>query len=379
MMRTERIARSEIMSTENLAKLWERNRPLQVGFIPDLDCAPLVIAHESGLFQKYEVRVELRRETRWASIRDKMVQGELDAAHAPATLPFITNLGIESDQCACLVALIMSLQGNAITISRELWEKGIRDATGLRDEIFQHWGRRTYTFGVVFPYSPPYFLLREWLKQGGILPGIELRIVVVPPAQLFPMLKLGYIDGFCGGEPWTSLAADSQCGKALATSADLAPFHPEKVLMTRQDFMQDRAAEHERMIAALLEASAFCDQPKNRPMISEILSRAEYVDAPVSCLETGFSGAPGTPPGKVSGASIYHRLQANDPTDSKAAWIIDCLNQLMDESKLPMPLLNRTPIIRNVFRRDIFQRARALMKNETDRLSAEADAYSAQP
>ena len=367
------------MSTESLTKIWERNRPLQVGFIPDLDCAPLVIAHESGLFQKYEVRVELRRETLWASIRDKMVNGDLDAAHAPATLPFITNLGIDSDQCACVVAMVMSLQGNAITISRELWEKGVRDAAGLRDQIFQHWGRRTYTFGIVFPYSPPYFILREWLKQGGVLPGIEMRIVVVPPAQLFPMLKLGYIDGFCGAEPWTSLAADSQCGKTLATSADIAPFHPEKVLMMRQDFVRNRADEHERLIAALLEAAAFCDQPKNHPMISGIISRAEYVNGPVSCLETGFTGGLGTTPGKISGASIFHRLQANDPTDSKAAWIVDCLHQLMDESKLPLPLLDRTPVIRNVFRRDMFQRARALMQSQTARLSAEAEAYSAQP
>lgn len=368
-------------STENLTEIWERNRPLQVGFIPDLDCAPLVIAHESGLFQKYEVRVELRRETRWTSIRDKIVNGELDAAHAPATLPFIIDLGIESDQCASVVALVMSLQGNAITVSRELWEKGIRDAAGLRDEIFQNWGRRTYTFGVVFPFSPPFFLLRNWLKQGGILPGIELRVVVVPPAQLFPMLKLGYIDGFCGGEPWTSLAVDSQSGRTLATSADIAPLHPEKVLMMRHDFARNRASEHERLIAALLEAAAFCDQPKNRPMISEILSRAEYVNAPVSCLEAGFSGPSGVksvPHGRISGASVFHRLQANDPTDSKAAWITDCLYQLMDESKLPMRFMNRTPVIRNLFRRDIFQRARALMQSQTDKLSAEADAYSAQ-
>lgn len=368
-------------STENLTEIWERNRPLQVGFIPDLDCAPLVIAHESGLFQKYEVRVELRRETRWTSIRDKIVNGELDAAHAPATLPFIIDLGIESDQCASVVALVMSLQGNAITVSRELWEKGIRDAAGLRDEIFQNWGRRTYTFGVVFPFSPPFFLLRNWLKQGGILPGIELRVVVVPPAQLFPMLKLGYIDGFCGGEPWTSLAVDSQSGRTLATSADIAPLHPEKVLMMRHDFARNRASEHERLIAALLEAAAFCDQPKNRPMISEILSRAEYVNASVSCLEAGFSGPSGVksvPHGRISGASVFHRLQANDPTDSKAAWITDCLYQLMDESKLPMRFMNRTPVIRNLFRRDIFQRARALMQSQTDKLSAEADAYSAQ-
>ncbi|MBC8097586.1 MAG: ABC transporter substrate-binding protein, partial [Akkermansiaceae bacterium] len=113
-------------SKEILPETRAKSRPLQVGFIPDCDCAPIVVAKESGLFEKYEVAVELRRETRWASIRDKIIHGELDAAHAPATLPFITNLGVESDQCACVAGMVLSLQGNAITISKELWELGVR-------------------------------------------------------------------------------------------------------------------------------------------------------------------------------------------------------------------------------------------------------------
>src|SRR5688572_29811931 len=92
--------------------------PLQIGFIPVTDCAPLVFAQESGLFEKYDLRVELRRETSWAGIRDKIIHGELDAAHAPATLPFVTNLGLDSDQCLCVAGLVLSLQGNAITVSR---------------------------------------------------------------------------------------------------------------------------------------------------------------------------------------------------------------------------------------------------------------------
>jgi len=96
------------------------SRPLRIGFIPESDCAPVVVARESGLFEKYELQVELQRETRWANIRDRIVQGELDAAHAPVSLPFVTNLGIDSDQCACLAGLVLSLQGNAITISRHL-------------------------------------------------------------------------------------------------------------------------------------------------------------------------------------------------------------------------------------------------------------------
>lgn len=211
-------------------EILERSDPLQIGFIPVADCAPVVLARESGLFEKYELRVELRRESRWESIRDKVLRGELAAAQAPATLPFVTNLCLESDQGACVAGMVLSLQGNSLTISRQLWNEGVRDPLSLRDFIYENWKKRTYCFGVAFPYSPQYFLLRQWLKAGGIIPHVEVRIVVLPPEQMFPTLRLGYLDGYCVGEPWASLAVAAEAGACVATSADLAPLHPEKVL-----------------------------------------------------------------------------------------------------------------------------------------------------
>src|ERR1044071_208218 len=119
----------------------EKSKPLQLGFIPDGDCAPIAVARESGLFDKYELDVHLQRETRLSNIRDKIIEDELDAVHAPATLPFITNLGIDSDRCACVTGMVLSLQGNAITISKQLSEEGVRDAATLRDLIFRNWGK----------------------------------------------------------------------------------------------------------------------------------------------------------------------------------------------------------------------------------------------
>src|SRR4029434_8357054 len=119
-------------------QILRRRDPLNVGFLAVSDCAPLVYAHEAGLFEKYDLEVQLQRETSWANIRDKVIVGELDAAHAPATLPFLANLGIESDPCACVSGLVLSLQGNAITISRQLWDEGVRDAITLREKIYEN-------------------------------------------------------------------------------------------------------------------------------------------------------------------------------------------------------------------------------------------------
>jgi two-component system, oxyanion-binding sensor len=358
----------------------EKGEPLQIGFIPDGDCAPIAVARESGLFDKYELDVQLRRETRLSNIRDRMIEGELDAVHAPATLPFITNLGIDSDHCACVTGMVLSLQGNAITISRHLWDEGVRDGKTLRDVIFRNWGKRTFTFGVVFPHSPAFLLLRRWLREGCVSPS-EVRIVVVHPAQMFPTLKLGYIDGFCAGEPWTSLAVEAEAGVCVATSRELAPLHPEKVLMVRNDFAETRASEHERLIAALLEACAFCDQPINRPLISEMLAQPQYVNAPTDCLKNilGVEDLDDRPAPEAAPLNIFYKYNANDPTDDKATWVLGHLYEMIEQRVLPLPPSGRTPVLKNIFRRDIFQRARATVFDQTQALMTEAQNFAGVP
>src|SRR5580704_14591102 len=101
--------------------------PLRVGFVPLTDCAPLVMAQELGFFRKHGLRVKLERELGWATVRDKMIYGELEAAHALAAMPVTATLGLGSIPCACLTALVLNLNGNAITLSNDLWKRGVRD------------------------------------------------------------------------------------------------------------------------------------------------------------------------------------------------------------------------------------------------------------
>jgi hypothetical protein len=320
-----------------------RREPLQVGFLPVSDCAPLVQAHEAGLFAKYDLEVELRRESSWASLRDRVVDGELDAAHAPATLPFLTNMGLETEQCECVAGMVLSLQGSAITVSQQLWDSGVRDAVTMREQIYRVWGKRTYTFGIVFPFSTQYFLLREWLKSGGIVPHVEIRMVVVPPTQMFPTLKLGYIDGYCVEEPWNSIAVQAGVGACVATSAELAPLHPEKVLMVRQSLSQPR-----------------------------------YVNAPAECLEAGFAGpfeSGGRRVENPQDLSLFHRRHANEPTDKKAAWITSHLQDYTEQSSLLRQSEARAPLSANVFRHDIFKRAKALVDERSKKNGPESEPF----
>jgi ABC-type nitrate/sulfonate/bicarbonate transport system substrate-binding protein len=334
---------------------------LRVGFVPLTDCAPLAMAQELGLFRKHGLRVKLSRELGWATIRDKIIHRELDAAHALAGMPFAATLGIGSIRCDCLTALVLNLHGDAITLSNSLRRHGVRDGKSLREEITRSAKQRTFTFGVVFPSSSHNFLLRSWLLKSGIHPDRDVRIVTVPPPQMVANLKAGHLDGFCVGEPWNSVAVRAKVGWCAGVSAELDPGHPEKVLMARNDFVENHADDHLALVAALLEACEYCDAPENRSPVVATLARPAYVGIPAATLESAFGSGFDFGDGcvrEVPDLTVFHRYGANEPSREKAAWIIRNLKAsgpCKDDPRLN-PALGQ-----QIFRDDLYRKAACLL------------------
>lgn len=326
--------------------------PLRVGFVALNDCAPLVVARELGFFEKYGLKVELRRELGWATVRDKIIHGELDAAHALAGMPVAAAFGLGSIKCECVAGLILSLHGNAITLSTELREKGVCDALALRELMRKE--RRTFTFGVVCSFSSHNFLLRQWLASGGIDPKTEVRIVVVPPAQMVANLRSGNLDGYCVGEPWNSVAVNRGIGWCPAASAELSPGHPEKVLMTRRKFAEERRNEQLPLIASLIEACAFCDRAENVDEVARVLALPRYLNLPLDILALSLRGGLKSADTPARDFHIFHRNGANEPSQEKIAWITRSVLQsglLPDRATFPISAAQQ------IFSSEIFSEA----------------------
>ncbi len=291
-----------------------QNVSLRLGFVPLTDCAPLVMAHELGLFRKYDLRVSLQRELGWATVRDKIIHRELDAAHALAAMPLAASLGLGSVPCDCLAGLVLSLNGNGITVSNRLYLSCFRGKATLADEIRRLRREKIFTFGVVAPFSSHRHLLRKWLVANGVDPVREVRLVIVPPPQMVPNLKAGNLDGFCVGEPWNTVAAAAHAGVCVATSAELDPEHPEKVLMLRREFAEKRTPEHIALIAALIEACEWCAEPANRDELVATLERPEYVGVPAASLRRS-----------IEEFCIFPNRANAAPSADKAAWVVELI------------------------------------------------------
>src|ERR1051326_6289534 len=110
----------KMMAVDSKAAPGKRTQPVRIGFVPLCDAAPLVMARELHLFEEYGVKVQLCREIGWATLRDKLCYGDLDAAHALAPLLFALNLGLGVTPTECVTALVLNRHGNAITLGRSL-------------------------------------------------------------------------------------------------------------------------------------------------------------------------------------------------------------------------------------------------------------------
>src|SRR4051812_11099896 len=266
------------------------HRPLRIGFLALTDAAPFVAAQELGFFARYQLDVQLRREIGWATIREKIIYGELDAAHAPAPMLWSTELGLGCPPCSVLTALVLNLHGNALTLSRALWDAGVRDAATLRTYARQRRSGQPLTFGVVYPFSSHHLLLRNWLRTAELEPDRDVRIVVVPPAQMFRNLAAATIDGFCAGEPWNSLVVREGLGWCPTWSAAQEPGHLEKVLMVTERFASSRAFEHAALIRALHDAAIWCDEPQQREPLADLLADRRYLNLPARVITPALLG-----------------------------------------------------------------------------------------
>ena len=332
-------------------------KPLRLGFVPLVDAAPLIMARELGLYEQHGLRVQLSRELGWATIRDKIIFDQLEAAHALAAMPFGATIGQGCMPCECLTGLVLNLNGNAITLSTSLRDQGVRDAGSLRQLIELRRHDRRFTFGVVFPSSSHHYLLREWLQRGGIHPEADVNIVIVPAPAMFENLRNGHLDGYCVGEPWNTVAVRRGLGWGVVSSLQLASRHPEKVLMVKKSFADQHPEEHLRLIAAIYEACQWCDRPENREDLARVLARPGYVNVPFEVLRDSLTEPVqfGTDqPESPHDFHIFHRHEANVPTLLKAAWVANHLLRL-GRSGSATPA---TPaMLPRIFRNDIFQAA----------------------
>jgi two-component system, oxyanion-binding sensor len=311
---------------------------LRLGYTPVSDCATLAVAQEMGFFAEQKLDVRLESQSSWATSRDLLRVGALDAAHMLAPAPVAAAL---SGDPSIIAPMALSLNGNTIVVSRGLFDRmeeadpavgrSCLDAARALGAVARSRLDKPLRLAAVFAESNHNLDLRRWLKAGGMAPDRDVRIVIVPPGEVERCLERGLIDAFCVGEPYGSLAVWRGAGRIVASSWDLWSNRIEKVLAANVALLQERPETLRALLRALISAAQWADRAENRLAVANLLVEARYIAAPIEAVRPGLTGQVkfGRDPGPRANPDflVLHRYAANFPWTSQARWFADALSQ----------------------------------------------------
>lgn len=294
--------------------------PLRVGMLPLVDAVPLLVARDRGFFAAHGLEVQLSLEVSWAAIRDKLATGMLDAAQLLAPMPLAANLGVDRLGVPMEAAIVMSRNGNSLTVSNELFlAMGCPPPDPLIAgqalwrviEADRVAGRPRRVFAHVFPFSAHHYLLRDWLHAAGIDPDRDVELRVIPPPLMLQQLREGKVDGYCVGAPWGMAAELEGAGRRVLSTHHLRADCAEKVLGVTREWALHHPAAHRALLAALIEAGQWLEAPGHRMLAARGLVDSRLIAAPYASLQNALldTGEDACGPRFVFGAG---RPQAQD-------------------------------------------------------------------
>ncbi len=264
-------------------------KEVRIGFIPLTDCASVVMASVMKFDEKYGIKIIPTKEASWAGVRDKLVNGELDMAHVLYGLVYGVHLGLGGPKKDMAVLMTLNQNGQAITLSKKLADKGAVNATSLAKVIASD--KRDYTFAQTFPTGTHAMWLYYWMASAGINPLKDTKVITVPPPQMVANMRVGNMDGFCVGEPWNHRAIIDGIGITAATTQDVWKDHPEKVLGTTGDFVKKNPNTARAVMMAVLEAGRWIDASLvNKNKMAEVIADKSYVNTSVDAINQRILG-----------------------------------------------------------------------------------------
>ncbi len=348
------LATSSLLATSAAAQSLDLEKEdLTLGFIKLTDMAPLAVAYELGYFEDEGLFVTLEAQANWKVLLDGVISGELDGAHMLAGQPLAATIGYGTE-AHIVTPFSMDLNGNAITVSNEIWEEMRPNVPLMEDGRPQHPISASalapvvedyldrgepFNMGMVFPVSTHNYEIRYWLAAGGLEPGYyseqdisgqigaDVLLSVTPPPQMPSTMEAGTIFGYAVGEPWNQQAVFKNIGVPVITDYDMWNNNPEKVFGITAEFAEENPNTTLALTKALIRAAIWLDENgnANRPQAVEILSRSEYVGADFEVIANSMTGFFEFEKGDVRPApdfNVFFRYNATYPFYSDAIWYL---------------------------------------------------------
>jgi nitrate/nitrite transport system substrate-binding protein len=288
---------------------------LQIGIVSGLDCLPLVVAKEKGMFKKYGLNVTLVKQPTWEQVQQELHSGKLDAAQTLFAMPLWEYFGKggksrtedgdgdeqrsrrrqrkEKDKDnkikgnANTVALMgLNINGNSISLGEPAWKAGLRprQAYNSLNELQEGYNKffrelkKPPGFAIAHPAAMANYTTRYWLGTMGIDAERDLKFQVLAPDAITAGLDNGNLIGYATDELFNQQTISDKKAFTAYLDRDIWHGHPEKILASLDTWLKDYPITASAMMAAVLEACQYCDNLENVTTLAPVLGKSEYTN-----------------------------------------------------------------------------------------------------
>ncbi|WP_168381797.1 ABC transporter substrate-binding protein [Acinetobacter indicus] len=259
---------------------------LQIGYIPLLDCVAILWAKQRGFFADAGLNVELLKEPSWASLRDRLAFGFMDAAHCLSAMLPAAALGTDQLGIPLQTPLVLSTNQAYISLSQSLcFELGIQpedDAAHIATKLINAHQQRPIQLAHVFHTSIHHYCLREWLALADPILAKNIQLSTLPPPYMVEAISQQQIDGFCVGEPWNTQAELQGYSKILLSGQRVIPQVADKVLAVTAEWAAQHPNTLNAMTSAIQRAQAELQQLEDVQAVWQMLNEAGIIQFPCS-------------------------------------------------------------------------------------------------
>jgi nitrate/nitrite transport system substrate-binding protein len=310
----------------------------KLGYIALTDAAPLIIAQEKGFFAKYGLpEMDISKQASWGATRDNMALGTkangIDGAHIlrPKIHMYTAGVTMPNNQPTPMYTLLnLNYDTQAISVSNEYKDAGVTLDSGKLKEAFarKKASGKEVRAAMTYPGGTHDLWIRYWLAAGGIDPDKDVSTITVPPPQMVANMKVGNMDCFCVGEPWNEQLVNQNIGFTALTTGELWFNHPEKVLGMRADWVDANPRATLAIMAATMEAQAWCEKMENKQEMATIIGRRQWFNVPVPDIIGRLRGDINYGNGRVAkGTNLYMKFwgkngEVSYPWKNLDAWFV---------------------------------------------------------
>jgi NitT/TauT family transport system substrate-binding protein len=251
---------------------------LKSGYIPILDCTPIIVAYEKGFFKEEGINAEKPVLIRtWPALMEAFTSKKIDLTHIllPQVIIMKYDQGVNLRSVAFnhtdVVAMMVANKYNSLC---DLGGKVVGCPT---------W------------WAPHTGIFEDVLRKAGLTPVVgksenelkknEVCFRIIPPPDMVEALKSGTIAGCCVSEPFGAAGEILAGTKLLKMSGDVWKDHPCCQSVMLADFINEDRDRAQRITNAIYKAILWAHN--NREALAQMLGKegGGYFPMPVKVLE----------------------------------------------------------------------------------------------